>query len=129
MSYSGLICTDVFTPLQACYSGGSALPLALNIPAASDQNQVEATAEQLLTALVFLNPSSECMESIEPFLCLHLFGLCDASGDLHTTLRGECRRLRDDVCSREWMTALTFLPPETLPVCESLPDQVEECTG
>ncbi len=127
--YSGEICTELFTSLQTCYSGASSPPPALNIPSAVDQQQGENTAVQLLNGLVLLNPSPECSEQIRPFLCLHIFGLCDTSGNLHTTLREECLRLRDSVCSSEWTTAMSLLPLGTLPVCEDLPDADEECAG
>ena len=125
--YSGQICSEIFASLQTCYSSESSLPI--NIPANIDQDQVETTANQLISALIILHPTEECSESIRPFLCLHLFGLCDSNGVLHTTLRGECEEIRDMLCSREWKTAVILLPSGTLPVCEALSDQTEECAG
>ena len=127
--YSGQICTEVFTSLQICYSGVSSQPPALNIPSSIDQQQGESYADQLLKGVLLLNPAPECLESMRPFLCLHIFGLCDTSDNFHTTLRGGCLSVRDDVCSSEWRTAMSFLPPDALPVCEDLPDEVDECTG
>ncbi len=127
--YSGQVCTDMFTSLQTCFSGASSPPPALSIPSVIDQQQGESYARQLMNNLPFLTPTRNCLERIRPFLCLHIFGLCDTSGNLHTTPRGECLRLRDSVCSSEWSRALSFLPPGTLPVCEDLPDMDEECTG
>ena len=126
--YSGEICAEFLTPLQACFSDTSP-PAPLNIPSAVDQQQGETDAIRLLNGLFFLNPSPECLETVRPFLCLHVFGLCDSRDNFHTTLREECLRLRDGVCSAEWIAAMSLLPPEALPVCEDLQDSTEECIG
>ena len=128
--YSGQICADLLSSLQACYSGVSSPSPPLNIPSTTDQLKGESDAMLFLSGLPLLNPSQECLEKIQPFLCLHIFGLCDTNGNLRTTTRGECVRLRDDVCAAEWAIVLSFgLPPGTLPVCEDLPDADNECTG
>ena len=114
------------TSLQICFSG---TPSPLTIPSATDQQQGEADMMQLTWGLQFLDPSPECEERIRPFLCLHIFGLCDSNSTHHTTLRQECTELRDDVCAMEWSTAVNFLPVGTLPVCESLPDLTDMCTN
>ena len=130
VAYTGQACRRYLTSLQACFSGVSSPPPALNIPSAVNQQQGETAATQLLNGLeFFLSPTPQCSEEIRPFLCLHIFSLCDSSGHLHTTLRQDCIRLRDDVCSDEWTTAMSLLPAGTLPVCEDLPDTIEECTG
>ena len=102
----------------------------LKIPSAIDQAEGEHLASWQFNGLIFLNPTQECSDAIQPYICLNLFGLCDINGDFHTTLRGECLRLRDGICSREWQTAKAFLPVGILPECEDLPDEVDvECTG
>ena len=127
--YLGEECTELLLEIQTCYSdSGSPLP-PLSIPASVDQQEGERSSVTLMSGLSFLNPTPECLERVRPFLCLHIFGLCDANGVHHTTLRGECVSLRDDVCSREWESAVRLLPPGTLPVCEDLPDVTDECTG
>lgn len=36
--------------------------------------------------------------------------------------------IRDKVCAKEWRKALDLLGDDALPVCEDLPDMIEECT-
>ena len=128
-SYSGGVCTNQLTALQACFSGATSPPPPLSIPSTIDQKQGESDAMQLLNGLLFLNPTPECLEAVNPFLCLHIFQLCDARGNLRTTLREECLRIRETACFSEWARALSILPPGTLPVCEDLPDSSDECIG
>ena len=82
----------------------------------------------LIIGLQFLNPSPECEKRVMPFVCLHLFGLCNSGGNYHTTMRETCVELSDDICAAEWKLAAEYLP-EVLPVCENLPDDVDECDG
>ena len=125
--YNGQICTDMLSSAQLCFSGGSSSsPPPLNIPAATNQDQAETDAVLVLSGLHFLNPSPECSDGAQQFLCLYTFGLCDTNSNFHTALRGDCLRLRDHVCSKEWALAESLWP---LPVCENLPDALEECIG
>lgn len=125
--YNGEICTDMLMSVQVCFSGFlSSSPPPLNIPATTDQQQAETDAILVLNGLRFLNPSPECSASARQFLCLHTFRLCDTSGNFHMAPRGECFRLRDDVCFEEWSLAESLW---SMPVCEDLPDASEECIG
>ena len=54
---------------------------------------MEQQVQQLLNGLRFLNPTPECREVVEPFLCLYTFGLCDSSGELYLPSSGECETL------------------------------------
>ena len=47
---------------------------------ATDQEAVEAQANNLLNNLDLLNPSPECRAAVQPFLCLYLFVFCDSRG-------------------------------------------------
>jgi hypothetical protein len=127
--YTGEVCRETFTSLQACYSGYSIPPPALNIPSAVNQIAGESDAVLLIEGLNFLTPSPECREAFTPFLCLSIFMLCDSNDRLHTILRDDCMMLRDDICATEWNRALAFLPPGVLPVCEDLSDIADECVG
>ena len=116
--------------LQSCYQAGSASSLMLKVPSTIDQAVLDSRASWQFNSLIYLNPTQECSDAIQPYICLNLFGLCDINGDYRTILRGECLRLRDGICSREWQTAHSFLPAGILPVCEDLPDEMdEECAG
>ena len=90
----------------------------------ADQQEAEATAELVLSGLPLLSPSPECAFAIKPFLCLYLFGLCDASNQPHQVTQEDCVHLRDDVCAQEWTQAETFIE---LPDCSALLRQEEEC--
>ena len=124
--YSGEVCRDELMSLQMCFSGVTS---PLNIPSSIDQQIGENDAMSLVNGLSFLNPSQQCSEAIMPFLCLYIFSLCDSSNTLHTILRQDCLDIRDDVCAREWSQAVAFLGGGVLPVCEDLPDVIENCTG
>ena len=127
--YSGEVCRGELTSLQMCFSGVTSPPPALNIPSSIDQQTGESDTMRLVNSLPFLNPSQQCTEDIVPFLCLYTFSLCDSSNTLHTILRQDCLDIRDDVCSQEWSRAVAFLGDGVLPVCEDLPDIIEDCTG
>ena len=124
--YSGEVCRDELMSLQICFSGVASPPPPLNIPSSIDQQTEESDAMRLVNSL---NPSQQCSEAIMPFLCLYTFSLCDSSNTLHTILRQDCLDIRDDVCTREWSQAIAFLGDGVLPVCEDLPDVIENCTG
>jgi hypothetical protein len=95
----------------------------------NDQETGEGTARQLMDGIAFLSPSEQCVEALVPFACLFVFQLCDSKGHLHTVLRKDCLELRDDICAAEWNQAVTFLGNEILPVCEDLPNRMDECIG
>ena len=123
--YSGQVCTSAFTSLLTCLFGESPV---LNIPLETDQQQGDNDVLQLLNAFHLYDPAPECSERIHLFLCLHVFGVCDTFDEFHTTQRRECFMLRDDVCSSEWALVISLLPNK-LPICESLPDINDQCTG
>jgi hypothetical protein len=127
--YTGDICEEPLTMLQTCFSGVTTPPPALDIPSTVDQETGERNALNLVNGLPLLNPSPQCREAIIPFLCLYTFTLCDSSNNLHTILREDCLELRDDICAEEWIQAVGFLGNGVLPVCEDLPDGVDECSG
>ena len=127
--YSGEVCRDELASLQMCFSGVTSPPPALNIPSTIDQQTGESDATSLVDGLPLLNPSQQCSEAIMPFLCLFIFNLCDSNNTLYTILRQDCLDIRDNVCAREWSRAVAFLDDGVLPVCEDLPDGIENCTG
>jgi len=57
---------------------------------ATDQEAVEAQMNNLLNNLEFLNPSPECRAAVQPFLCLHLFGLCGSHGTAYLSTFEQC---------------------------------------
>ncbi len=111
-----------------CFSEVSSTPSAIRIPSTIDQQQRESEAMNLKNAFASFDPTPNCLEEIMPFLCIHVFGLCDTGRNLHTPFRGECLNLRDGVCSVGWARVMSLLPG-SLPVCEDLPDMTRNCTG
>ena len=83
------------------------------------------TNARLLIPAVGQSPSPECRAAAIPFLCLHLFGLCDGSGVSIQPTSGQCRNIRDDLCRVEWQAAMSF--GFDLPDCDSLPNQQASC--
>lgn len=112
--------------LQMCFSG---VPSPLGIPSGVDQQAGETNAMGLVTGLSFLNPSQQCREAIVPFTCLFIFNLCDSRNTLHTIIMQDCLDIRDNICASEWSQAIAILGAEVLPVCEDLPDIIDDCIG
>ena len=104
-------------------------PSALNIPSLVDQQIGEMDARTLVIGLSLLDPSPQCSKAVIPFLCLSIFPLCDSSSNLRTVIREDCLELRNGICAEEWSQAVEFLGDGILPVCEDLPDVMEECVG
>ena len=99
---------------------------------ATDQEAVEAQANNLLNNLDLLNPSPECRAAVQPFLCLYLFGLCDSRGAAYQPTFEECVLISTDVCATEWATAnrfLTALGMPSLPECTSFPSTASATSG
>ena len=124
----GEVCKESLSSKQVCFSGYKTPKVPVS--ATRDHYQLEDNARLLLEGLQVLNPSQACVDNIEPFLCLHLFGLCDESGVLHSNSREDCLDLRERVCAREWLAAERVLG-DILPVCEDMPDTIESnnCLG
>ena len=96
----------------------------------ASQEDVELQVNSLLNRFQLLNPSPECSEVVEPFLCLYYFGLCDSSGELYLPSTGECETLKTQTCAREFQIAISFLGNASLPQCSTLPSDREiDCSG
>ena len=126
--YTGEFCKAELTSMQHCLSDRPS-PV-LTIPSTTDQQQGETDITLLLRGLPLLRPSPECERSLRPFLCLHVFGVCDSESDYHFTNREMCSELRDEVCVREWSVTVELLGEGVLPVCENLTTTADDdCTA
>ena len=98
---------------------------------ATNQEAVEAQANELLSNLDLLSPSPQCRGAIQPFLCLYLFGLCDSRGTAYQPTFEECVLISTDVCESEWATASSFLAlrGSSLPECTSFPSTTSAISG
>ena len=132
-NYTGDICFDEFRSLQSCFGAQAFVSqsdeVVLHIPSDTDQEAAEAAVRRLLQGLSLLSPSPECESAIKPFLCLYLFGSCDANGNLHQVLQAECMSLKEEVCAPEWALAERLLGQGILPDCGSLHDKEDKCQG
>ena len=128
MSYTGAVCRPHLEMLQSCLSDRSTSS-DLEIYVSSTSGQLEQQAQQLLLGLQLLNPTPECREAVEPFLCLYVFGLCDSSGELYLPSSGECETLTTETCAREWTMAQFLLSSDQLPQCDTLPVTSVVCNG
>ena len=118
------ICRNEMMPLHNCLSGDGS---EIIVPFTSNLQRSKQDLRALVGGLPLLQPSPACEARVKPFLCLHVFGLCDSSGKYHTSLRRECTEIRDNICAKEWRKAVDLLGDDALPVCEDLPDVTEEC--
>ena len=125
MIYEGQVCLGELTRWKECFSPQSD---RIYLPSDVNQGEAEATANVLLQGLPLLSPSPECEAAIRPFLCLYLFGSCDSvSRQQHQVTQANCERLRDDVCTQEFVEAEELLGQGVLPNCDDLLQQEEEC--
>ncbi len=94
----------------------------------SDVNQTATESQVMLIqgSLPFLNPSTECLDAVDPFFCLYYFGLCDSSGNLFQPSTETCVTISTDICQREWSIAANFI---TLPTCDMFGEQLITCNG
>ena len=84
------------------------------------------SAQILLFGLDRLGSSEQCREAVIPFMCLHLFGLCDTSGVFFQPTVQQCLDVRDELCSPEWELVASSLDFD-LPDCETLPTEQPSC--
>ena len=124
-AYEGQVCSSQLLRWQQCFS--TVQSGNIQISSYVDQQIAEDTASMLIRGLPLLSPSPECEEAIKPFVCLYLFGSCDTDNQLHQATQADCLRLRDGVCAQEWALATNFLGEGTLPDCNSLLQQDDQC--
>ena len=125
IEYTQTVCQDELKSLKTCLvlgEGGreSVHPLIITM------NNFEA-AKAILPFIDddssdFVSPA--CAAEVKPFLCLYLFGLCNATeGVSYQSSASHCRNLRDSVCVKEWETVTRlghFLPDiPSLPNCDT----------
>ena len=97
IEYTGTVCQEELKSLKTCLFGDSdresAHPLIIT------ENNLEIAKIVLSSDLV----SPVCAAEVKPFLCLHLFGLCSATGGVsYQPTACHCRNLRDNICADEW---------------------------
>ena len=126
VKYEGEVCSEELTQWQLCFSGTQDNS-DIYLPSLSDQQETEASAHQLLSSFRLLRPSPECVAAFQPFLCLELFGSCDANNQLRQVTQADCVRLTTDVCSGEFNFARTILGEGVLPNCDSFKDEEIQC--
>ncbi len=124
--YTGSVCFDQLLSLQNCIPGREGSQLVY-ISSDVDQTATESQVMLLQGGLSILSPSTECLDAVNPFLCLYYFGLCDSSGDLFEPSEETCVAINTDICQREWSTAITF--GVTLPTCDMFRDMSINCNG
>ena len=99
---------------------------------ATDQEEKETQAVQILDGLTTLGATPECRAVAEPFICLYLFGLCDSSGVVYAPSYEDCILISTDLCASEWAMANRFLPllgQPSLPECRSFQSTASAISG
>lgn len=118
--YPGGLCEPVLEDMLLSMDCDSELPLSV-----LHGNQ-EGNARVLLP-IFSQSHSLECRIAAIPFLCVHLFGLCDSS-DVPVQLTSlQCKNIRDNLCTVEWGSALGL--GFVLPDCERLPEEPSACSN
>ena len=103
IEYIETVCQEELESLKRCLLGESdresAHPLIIT------ENNLEA-AKTILSYIDNARSglvSPTCAAEVKPFLCLHLFGLCSATGGVsYQPTACHCRNLRDNICANEW---------------------------
>ena len=115
--YTGTVCRE---HLQLCLDtpGDGDIYVSLS---ADEQVEAEQTATLLELGLDQLQASDECRQAALPFVCLHLFGLCDGNGTLHSPSAMDCLLISTELCGAEWAAGQSLGLP--LPECSTLPEQ------
>ena len=126
VAYTGDVCRIHLATLQDCLPDSS---ISSEIFVSSTSSELEQQAQLLMFGLQSLNPTPECREVVEPFLCLYIFGLCDSSGELYLPSSGECETITTETCASEWTMAVSLLGSDQLPQCNSLPASSVVCPG
>ena len=121
--YSGTVCLTELQQLYYCGEDSGPVPISSEV----DQETQEREAQQILTGLQFLNPSTECVRAFRPFFCLFSFGVCDGSGHVIQPSYQDCVALRTDICTGEIQTAIAFLGSDPFPPCEMFPNNMTLC--
>ncbi len=128
--YVGEVCREALQGLQSCLPGDQSSG-NVSIPASGNQDEIEAQARVLVSALPLLQPTQKCKDAVVPFLCLYLFKLCsdDVNGTLRQPSSQQCRDISSDTCASEWKLAVANLGRDVLPDCNSLtePDDLLDC--
>ena len=117
-------CKDILLQLKQCLPDESE---ELYVNSDIDQGKTEVMAMTIISGLNFLNPSPNCLEMAEPFLCLYLFPLCDATNSTYRPTYNECVLLTTDICQREWQMAVQL--SSDLPKCSEFEDAQSICSN
>ena len=128
--YSQAACQGSLLALQDCLPGRQHISDVYI--STINQEEMEMQANQLLNGSNAVNPSSECRATLQPFLCLYLFGLCSYSGVTYQPSFEECKHISTNVCLSEWAQMnklLMMLEMPTLPECTSFPSTFSAVTG
>ena len=128
--YTGAACQNHLLTLQSCVLDRQSRSYVY--VSATDQEEKERQAVQILDGLTTLGATPECRAVAEPFICLYLFGLCDSSGMVYAPSYVECVLISTDVCASEWAMANRFLPLlglPSLPECRSFQSTASAISG
>ena len=85
----------------------------------------EAMAMQLITGLISIGPSAECLAKAVPFLCHFLFGLCGEPGLPILPTICQCEEVRDTLCPQQW--AFLIQLGVNVPDCSLFPMNTSTC--
>ncbi len=117
--YTGSVCFDQLLSLQNCIPGRQGSQVVY-ISSDVDQTATENQVMLIQGSLSILSPSTECLDAVDPFLCLYYFGLCDSSGNVLEPSEETCVAISTDTCQSN------FIP---FPTCVKFGKQLITCNG
>ena len=97
IKYTGTVCQGELESLKTCLSDRESVhPLIITENNLDAAKTVLSYIDNARSDLV----SPTCAAEVKPFLCLHLFGLCSATGGVsYQPTACHCRNLRDNICA------------------------------
>ena len=109
-TYGDLTC-DPFKSGGACEPWLGDVPCLVTNHSRSNQSVASLNIQYLLGALLYLNPSQQCLYRAVPLLCLYAIPPCDPAFDIpvyQPICHWDCTIIRDFACPAEWQALVAF---------------------
>lgn len=109
-TYGNLTC-DPFVSGGACQPVLTQQPCLITNHSRSNQSRASEDIQYILGALLFLDPSQQCLVRAVPLLCLYAIPPCDPAFNIpvyQPICRWDCELIRDFACPSEWQAMVAF---------------------
>ena len=90
--------------LTGVQENGSSVDVSENVDLEANENSIQV----IISHLSLLNATETCISSLIPFMCLHLFPLCDGDGAVPAPTRDQCIEVCRVACKDVWQKAINI---------------------